>query len=92
MHRIKRGSSFLIRRTSDLTHPLWERRYFDRPVVSESQLRSTVRYVEGNPVRAGLAEEASEFPFSSASPQWDTDLAAYLNGELAWLEGSRDAS
>ncbi len=46
---------------------LWRREYFDRFMRDGDHLAQTVRYVEQNPVKAGLVAEASEWPFSSAS-------------------------
>lgn len=50
---------------------LWQNRYFSCP-LDEGHLWTAVRYVELNPVRAGLAKEASSYRWSSA--------AAHLGG------------
>jgi putative transposase len=44
----------------------WQREYFDRWIRSEEQLASVIAYVEGNPVRSGLAANPEEWPWSSA--------------------------
>ena len=44
---------------------LWEGRYRSGPVHAEDYLLRCHRYIELNPVRAGLASAASEFPWSS---------------------------
>jgi putative transposase len=44
---------------------LWEGRFFSAP-LDESRLWTAVRYVELNPVRAGLVENAEDYPWSSA--------------------------
>jgi len=44
---------------------LWQAR-FGSSVLDEQYLIAAVRYVENNPVRAGLVKEAGEYPWSSA--------------------------
>lgn len=44
---------------------LWGNRYFATP-LDEEHLWAAVRYVELNPVRAGLVTRAEEYPWSSA--------------------------
>ncbi len=44
---------------------LWQNRFFSCP-LDESHLWCALRYVELNPVRAGLASEPSGWPWSSA--------------------------
>jgi putative transposase len=45
--------------------PLWHPDYFDRYMRNEEHLRSTIDYVERNPVAAGLVREAREWLWSS---------------------------
>ena len=45
---------------------LWQER-FHSFVMDEPHLLATVRYIELNPVRAGLCESAQQWPWSSAS-------------------------
>lgn len=47
------------------TGHLWQGRFASYP-MDQRHLLAAVRYVENNPVRAGLAEKAWEYPFSSA--------------------------
>jgi putative transposase len=42
---------------------LWERYGHDRVIRDEQELAMTVRYVVGNPVRAGLASHPKAYPF-----------------------------
>jgi putative transposase len=44
---------------------LWEGRFYSAP-LDETHLWTAVRYVELNPVRAGLVERAEDYPWSSA--------------------------
>ena len=45
---------------------LWQARYYSC-VMEETHLWAAVRYVERNPVRAGMAERAEGYPWSSAA-------------------------
>lgn len=47
------------------TGTLWEGRYRSTLVDTENYLLSVYRYIELNPVRAGMASHASEYPWSS---------------------------
>lgn len=46
---------------------LWQSRYFSCP-MEDKHLWAAVRYVERNPVRAGIVARADEYPWSSAAP------------------------
>jgi putative transposase len=47
---------------------LWQGRFKAFPIASDEHLLTVLRYVERNPVRAGLVERAEYWPWSSA--QW----------------------
>jgi len=46
--------------------PFWQDESFDRWVRSREERRNIIRYIEFNPVRAGLAVEPGAFRYSSA--------------------------
>ena len=58
----KEGNS-LLGRSGRFRHP----GYFDRVIRDERHRASAVWYIPDNPVKAGLAERAEEWPFSSAA-------------------------
>jgi len=47
--------------------PFCQREYFDHWIRSENELAATIRYVERNPVTAGLVTEPDAWPWSSAA-------------------------
>jgi len=55
------------------TGPLWQEDYWDRYIRDEEHFRKAKRYVESNPVKAGLARLAAEWRWSSANAQWRWD-------------------
>ena len=52
--------------TQHVSGRLWQGRFFSCP-LDEQHLWAAVRYVERNPVRAGLVERAEDYPWSSAA-------------------------
>ena len=82
----------------------WQCRYFSSP-LDEPHFWAAVRYVELNPVRAGLATRAEGYAWSSAQahcnassdpvlsrdPKW-TQLLRRINDWSAWLASGDDQS
>jgi putative transposase len=59
-----RYSQYLNARRGKKGH-LWQGRFFSS-ILDERHLFAAIRYVENNPVRAGVAEEAEQYRWSSA--------------------------
>jgi acetyl-CoA synthetase len=66
---IKSISSHKINKKLDRTGRIWQPDYFDRYIRDAEHFVKTVRYIENNPVKAGLCGSPGEWPFSSASPR-----------------------
>jgi REP element-mobilizing transposase RayT len=47
--------------------PFWQDESYDHWVRSRQEMEATVRYIESNPVAAGLAGAVEEWPWSSAA-------------------------
>jgi putative transposase len=71
-----------INRRNGWTGHLWANRYFSTP-LDEAHLWRAVKYVELNPVRAGMAGRAEEYEWSSAAAHCG------LRGEDALLAAER---
>jgi putative transposase len=84
--------------------PLWQNRFYSCP-LSGKHLRLALRYVDLNPVRAGMVAEAGDFRWSSAQPHlsgrdpldlldvkaWEVlDLQAEWGNELRAAEQAGD--
>lgn len=65
IHSWKSFASKEANRILGLTGALWQREYFDRVVRDQDHFVKAVEYVHGNPMGAGLAERAEDWPFSS---------------------------
>ncbi len=66
---IKSWKQFIAREANKLLGregTFWEREYWDTLIKDDDQPKKAVRYIEANPVKAGLAREASEWQWSSA--------------------------
>jgi len=48
--------------------PFWQDESYDRLVRDGEEFRRIARYIEMNPVKAGLAADPEDFPWSSAGP------------------------
>lgn len=62
---------------------LWQGRYFSSP-LDEAYLWAAVRYVERNPVRAGMVRKAEAYRWSSAAAHCGTAQNALLDLESVW--------
>jgi putative transposase len=64
---------------------LWQGRFFSSP-LDEAYLWAAVRYVERNPVRAGMVRRAEEYRWSSAVAHCGNIPDGLLNFESVWNE------
>lgn len=65
MRNFKSYSSKEMREVLGMRGPIWQARFHDRVIRSERQFRAALDYTHLNPVRAGLAESAGDYEFSS---------------------------
>jgi putative transposase len=66
---VRTWKTFSARRINDIvgrSGPVWARDYFDRYVRDEKQFEAAKRYIEMNPVSAGLCDRPEAWPFGSA--------------------------
>lgn len=66
MQRVARNYSLSINQRHGWSGRLWESRYYSCVVEKESYLWAVCRYIEMNPVRAGLVSKPEEWQWSSA--------------------------
>jgi REP element-mobilizing transposase RayT len=78
---IKRKTTQAVSRLS-VPRPLWQRGYYDHTIRRREGLFKTIRYVLMNPVRAGLAEDWREYPWSG-SFEWPGMDDAFLDDRVA---------
>jgi putative transposase len=71
-----------INRKHNRTGRLWESRYHSCIVDKESYLWAVARYIEQNPVRAGITVTPEEYPFSSARAHFGLAHSDLIGDEL----------
>jgi len=67
---VRGWKSFTARRANEIlgrSGSFWHPDYFDRYMRNAGHLERTIAYVENNPVTAGLAASADDWPWSSAA-------------------------
>jgi putative transposase len=58
-----RQANRILERTGQ---PFWQDESFDHWIRNKDELNRTIRYIERNPVSAGLAQRIEDYPWSSA--------------------------
>ena len=68
--------------------PFWQKESYDHAARNEREAGRIRRYIEDNPVKAGLVARAEDYPWSSASPKWkaETTLGSASLAACATLE------
>ena len=74
-----------INRARNWKGHLWQGRFFSSP-LDEVYLLAAVRYVERNPVRAGMIDRAEDYRWSSAAAHCGNRTDSVLNLESGWRE------
>jgi REP element-mobilizing transposase RayT len=55
--------------------PFWQKESYDHWVRNDEELRRIRKYIENNPVRAGLVADARDYPWASAGVEMSLDAA-----------------
>ncbi len=66
LHTHKSYTAHEANKLLNRTGKFWMGEYFDRYIRNAEHFRNTARYIENNPVKAGLCSQPSDWPFSSA--------------------------
>lgn len=85
MHRLNALHAQRYNRLYGVTGHVFDRRYANQLVTEHQHLRELTRYVHLNPVRAGLCEHPSEWPWSSYRAIAGIDHPPALLSPLATL-------
>jgi len=64
MKRLKGRSGHRIREALGGSGPVWQREWFDRWMRDEFEWEKTVRYIQENPVKAGLVARWQDHPWT----------------------------
>ena len=63
LHSIKRYTAREINKHLSRSGALWQKGYTDWGIRTEAAFNDTIRYCYTNPVRVGLVETASDYPY-----------------------------
>jgi len=66
LHSIKSYTAHEANKILGRVGQFWIEDYFDRFMRNQRHFERTVRYIENNPVKAGLCREPGDWPYSSA--------------------------
>ena len=61
---LKRYTALEMNRVRNETGQVWQRESYDHRVRNERELRNIIAYTLNNPVKAGLATEWQDWPYS----------------------------
>lgn len=78
---IKGGSSHRIHKQGNQAIEIWQKGFYDWTVRDANDWNTKVQYIRMNPVRARLADEPGDWPYSSANGRFAMDPVPrrYLN-------------
>ncbi len=81
----------ILRRSGEF----WQEDYWDRYIRDEEHFRKALRYIELNPIKAGLSGTAADWPHGSANPKWRwVGTCRFFGGHLAggrWKQRRSDS-
>ena len=81
-HSIKSYTAHEINKLLGREGQFWQHEPFDRYIRNARHFVSVIRYIENNPVEAGLCETVGEWPFSSAYKGDDAASGVLQAGRL----------
>jgi putative transposase len=64
---------------------LWEGRYKSSPVQTDRHLLACCRYIELNPVRAGMTQKPAEYAWSSFRQRMGTDTEDWIDRDPSYM-------
>jgi putative transposase len=79
---IKGGSSFRIRKELTYKFPNWHGGYHDRWIRNVAEYRIRKQYIELNPVKAQLVENAVDYVAGSATGKYQLDACQFDGGSF----------
>jgi len=89
MKRIKGVSARKINQLTGRSGPVWQADYFDRYIRDAEHFDKVFRYIENNPVAAGLTSTPEDWEFGSATPERSADTLVRIGGSSAETSSER---
>ena len=85
MKRLAGRQTRYVNRVEGRSGTLWEGRFKSSPIESNRYLLACCRYVEMNPVAAGLCDDPADYPWSSCRSKVQTSLYEWLDFDPLYL-------
>ncbi len=85
MKRLAGRQTRYVNRVEDRSGSLWEGRYKSSPIQAEKYLLACCRYVELNPLRAGLAADPATYPWSSCAAKVGKAAEVWIDLDPVYL-------
>ncbi|MHB8709145.1 MAG: REP-associated tyrosine transposase [Desulfuromonadales bacterium] len=85
MKRVAARQTRYVNKLERRTGTLWESRFKSSPVQTDSYLLACCRYVEMNPVRAGIVADPANYRWSSHATRIGGGRFDWLDPDPAWL-------
>ena len=79
----KGGSSFDIGKAVAMKFPVWHEGFAEHQIDDRNDYETHVRYIESNPVKAGLVTEPKEHPYCSLTGKYRLDPWPVVSGAKA---------
>nr|WP_320051163.1 transposase [uncultured Desulfuromonas sp.] len=86
MKRVAGRQTRFVNRLEGRSGSLWEGRFKSSPIDSDSYLLSCCRYVEMNPVAAGICAHPAEYPWSSCRSKLERKYFSWLDFDPIYLD------
>jgi len=80
---IKGGSSFEIGKALRMKFPVWHEGFTEHEIRDEVDYETHVRYIQSNPVKAGLVREPGDYPYCSMNGKYRLDPWPVASGAKA---------
>ncbi len=64
-HFLHRRYAYYLCRVHELSEQIFKKHFVSKPIEDEAYLLECARYIERNPVRAGMVTDPAEYPYSS---------------------------
>jgi putative transposase len=92
MKRVAARQTRLVNRLERRSGTLWVSRFHSSPIETDAYLLACCRYVEMNPVRAGMVAAPEEYPWSSCRSRVGMDQAEWLDDDPSYIALGEDAT
>ncbi|BCR04603.1 transposase [Desulfuromonas versatilis] len=85
MKRLAGRQTRYVNRLEGRSGTLWEGRYRSSPIENDAYLLACCRYVDLNPVQAGVCAQPADYPWSSGAAHLGGSCPEWLDLAPAWL-------